>query len=183
MNEVLKAITERNSCRDFADAPLTDEQIKTIAGAALAAPSAMNKQPWHVVLIKDKSVIDELNDEGMNILGAADDKSAYNRMMERGGKLLYNAPCLVLILSDGSAYAPIDCGILCENVALAAHSIGLSSCIVGMAGVPLNGPKGDSFKKRLKFPDGYTFAIGVLVGKPVTGKEPHEHDTSKITFI
>ena len=183
MNEVLKAITERNSCRDFADKPLTDEQVKAIAAAALAAPSAMNKQPWHVVLVKDKALVDELDAEGMRILSAAEDKSAYNRMKDRGGKLLYNAPCLVYILSDGSSYAQIDSGILCQNVTLAAQSLGLSSCIVGMAGVPLNGPKGDEFKKRMRFPDGYTFAIGVLVGTPNTSKEPHEADLSKITYV
>lgn len=183
MNEVLKIIAERNSCRDFEGAPLTDEQVKAIADAALAAPSAMNLQPWHVTFITDKKLIDELNDEGMSILGASEDKTAYDRMMSRGGKMLYNAPCLIIITNNGSTYAAMDSGILCQNITLAAHSLGLSSCIVGMAGIPLNGPRSDEYKKRLKLPDGYKFAIGVLVGAAKTGKEPHELDKSKITFI
>ncbi|HOO26028.1 MAG TPA: nitroreductase family protein [Clostridiales bacterium] len=44
MNETLKSIAERYSCRDFADTPLTDEQIKALADAALSAPSAVNRQ-------------------------------------------------------------------------------------------------------------------------------------------
>jgi len=162
---------------------LSDEQIKAISDAALASPSGMNRQPWHIIVVADKAFIDEMNDEGMSILAAAEDKSLYDRMMDRGGKLLYNAPCLVLILSEGSAWAPIDCGILCQNVTLAAHSIGLSSCIVGMARTPLEGSRGDEFKKRMNFPDGYDFAIGVLVGTPNSGKEPHELDESKLTII
>ena len=183
MNEVLKTIAARNSCRDFADTPLTDEQVKAIADAALAAPSAMNRQPWHITMITDKSIVDELDVEGMSILAAAEDKAGYNRMMDRGGKLLYNAPCLVIITNDGSHYAAMDSGILCQNVTLAAQSLGLTTCIVGMAGVPLNGPRAEEYKARLKFPDGYAFAIGILVGTAITGKEPHELDTGKITYI
>ena len=183
MNETLKNIMARNSCRDFKATPLTDDQIKAIADAALAAPSAMNRQPWHVVIVKDKSIIDELDKEGMGILAAAEDKAGYQRMMDRGGKLYYNAPCLVYILSDSSAWAPLDCGIMCQNITLAAQSLGLSSCIVGMANMPLTGPRGEEFKKRMKFPDGYVFGIGVLVGAPNAGKEPHELDYAKITYV
>ena len=183
MNEVLKAIAERNSCRDFAATPLTDEQVKAISGAALAAPSARNIMPWHIIIITDKKLIDELDEEGMGLLAADEDKTVYDRMMSRGGKLLYNAPCLVIVTSDGSAYAGIDSGILCQTVTLAAQSLGLATCIVGMAGVPLNGPRGGEFTKRLKFPDGHKFTIGVLIGAANSGKEPHEPDTGKITYI
>ena len=183
MNETLKNIAERNSCRDFCDTPLTDNQIEALVSAALSAPSAINLQPWHVIVVQDKALIEELDDEGMRILSEAEDKTAYERMMSRGGKMLYNAPCLVVVLSDGSKWGTLDCGILCQNVVLAAQSLGLGSCIVGMVGVPLDGPKGDEYKKRLKFPQGYTFAIGVLVGTINSGKEPHEHDAGKVTYI
>jgi nitroreductase len=183
MNETLKNIAERYSCRDFADTPLTDDQIKALVNAALAAPSGMNRQPWHIVVVKDKALIDELDAEGMNILGAAEDKMIYERMMERGGKLLYNAPCLIVILSDGSKWGSLDSGILCQNVVLAAQSLGFGSCIVGMAGLPLSGSRGDEFKKRLCFPDGYEFAVGVLIGTINSGKEPHELDLGKVTYV
>ena len=183
MNETLKTIADRYSCRDFKDTPLTDEQANAIVEAALAAPSGVNRQPWRIIIVKDKALIDEINDAGVEVLAAAEDKSGYERIMSRGGKMFYNAPCLALILSDGSDWAPIDCGILCQNIALAAHSIGLGSCIVGMAGVPLKGPRGEEFKKRLQFPEGFKFCIGILVGTVNTGKEPHELDRSKVTYI
>ena len=183
MNEVLKAIAERNSCRDFAATPLTDEQVKAISKAALEAPSAMNLMPWHITLITDKKFVEELDAEGMGILAASDDKATYERMMSRGGKLFYNAPCMAIITNNGSSYADIDSGILCQTIVLAAQSLGLTTCVVGMARVPLNGPRGDDFKKRLNFPDGHKFAIGVLIGTAITGKEPHEPDTGKITYI
>ena len=183
MNETLKTISERFSCRDFADTPLTDGQIKALTDAALAAPSAMNRQPWHIIMITDKALIDEFEAEGMSVLSAAEDKSGYERIMARGGKIFYNAPCMVMVASDGSKWADMDCGILSQNVALAAHSLGLGSVICGMANIPLSGAHGDEFKKRMRFPDGYDFGIAILVGTVKTGKEPHEFDMRKVTVI
>ena len=183
MNETLKTITERYSCRDFADTPLACDQVKAITGAALAAPSAMNRQPWHVIVITDKAFIEELDAEGMSLLAAAEDKSGYERIMSRGGKMYYNTPCMIVVASDGSPYASMDCGILSQNLALAAHSLGLGSVICGMAGIPLSGPHGAALKERMQFPKGYEFGIAVLVGTPKSGKAPHDLDENKVTYM
>jgi len=183
MNETLKNIAERFSCRDFADTPLTDEQVGTLVDAALAAPSAMNLQPWHVIVVRDKALIDEMDAYGMSELEKEYDKATFDRMMSRGGKLFYNAPFMMIILSDQSKWNMMDSGILSQNVVLAAQSIGLGTCIVGMARVPLSGPRGDEFIKRLKFPEGYDFAISVIVGEIRSGKAPHELDRGKVTYI
>jgi len=184
MNETLKTIAERYSCRDFADAPLTDGQVTAIAEAALAAPSARNAMPWHIIIVTDKSIITDIDNEGVRILTTGDDPLGYgSRLREEGGNLFYNAPCMVIIAGDGSPYAANDCGIVSQNITLAAHSLGLGSVICGLAGVPFGGPRGAELKKLLKFPEGYDFSIAVLVGTPNTGKEPHELDTSKVTYV
>ena len=183
MNDTLRSIQERYSCRDFLENPLADSQIKTITEAALAAPSAVNRQPWHIIVITDKSLIDEMDAEGLSVLAAETDQSAYKRIQSRGGRLFYNAPCMFMIASDGSDYALMDCGILSQNIVLAAHSLGLGSVICGMARIPLSGSKGVLFKKRMHFPDSYLFGIAVLVGTAGSTKPPHELDTSKVTYI
>ena len=183
MNETLSNINKRYTCRDFKDTAVNKEQLDEIVKAALSSPSAMNLQPWHIIMVTDKKVVDELDCEGMNILSTHEDQSMYQRMMSRGGKLFYNAPCLAIVLSDGSQWGTLDCGILCQNIVLAAQSLGLGTCIVGMARIPLEGPKADEYKKRLSFPEGYSFAIGVLIGEINSGKEPHEHNPSKVSFL
>jgi len=183
MNEVMKAITERYSCRDFSPEPLTSEQVETLVTAALAAPSAMNLMPWHIVVVTDKALIEEMDAEIMEVIKGWEDKSTYNRFKERGGKLFYDAPCMVFITNDGSGSSALDGGIVTQNIALAAHSLELGSVICGMAGVAFSGTKGAEFTKRLKFPEGHTFGMSVCVGKVKSGKAPHEHDTSKITYI
>ena len=183
MNEALKNIAERFSCRDFKETPLSERQIEELVKAALSAPSARNLQPWHVIVVTDKALVDELDAEGMSILSTYEDKAMYDIFMDRGGKMFYNAPCLFLVLSDGSKWGTLDSGILCQNVVLAAESLGLGTCIVGMAEIPLYGPKAEEYQKRLGFPEGHTFAIGIIVGEIKSGKEPHEHDRSKISYI
>jgi len=179
MNEVLKAIAERYSCRDFKGTPLTQAQITALAEAAVAAPSAMNLQPWHVTVITDKKFIDEMDEVAMKTL-AETDKAGYDRMMSRGGKIFYNAPCMVMVSSKGS---PADVGILSQNVALAAHALGLGNVICGMAAIPLNGPRGEAFKKHMAFPEGYGFGMAILVGEANSTKPPHEKDMGKVTFV
>lgn len=182
MNEVLKTIKERYSCRDFEDTPLTDGQITAIAEAAAAAPSAMNRQPWRVVIITDKDFIEELDAEGMRIL-AGEDASGYERIKSRGDRMFYNAPCLIVVAVDGSEYAATDCGILSQNIVLAAGSLGLGSVICGMAELSFTGSRGEEFKQRMRFPAGYQFGLGVLVGTAKSKKPPHQLDMGKITYI
>jgi len=183
MNETLKNISERYSCRDFAQTPLTDIQIKALVVAALAAPSAKNIQPWHITVVTDKALIEDLDAEGMSIMAKDEDNRLYNFIMERGGKMLYNAPCLLVVTSDASQWATLDSGILCQNIVLAAESLGLGSCIVGLLRIPLEGQRGDEFKKRLKFPDGNKFEVSVLAGTIISGKDPHELDWNKVTYV
>jgi Nitroreductase len=194
MNETLRTIAERYSCRDFGGTPLTDEQVDAIVKAALAAPSARNIQPWRVIMVTDKGLIDEMDAAAMDILCASEDKASYNRMMERGGRMFYNAPCMVIAsvtldplcgCAAGSIKASdaMDCGILSQNVALAAQSLGLGSVICGMAGIPLSGERGEEFKRRMGFPRGHEFCIAVLVGAAKTAGVPHEIDMGKVTYI
>ncbi|MCL1831192.1 MAG: nitroreductase family protein [Oscillospiraceae bacterium] len=183
MNDTQKSIMERFSCRGFSSNPVSDEKVKAIVDAALAAPSAMNQMPWFISVITDKSFIDELDAEGMSILAEGEDKSSYNRMMERGGKLFYNAPLMIVIAGNDSGASPLDCGILTQNIALSAHALNLGNVICGMAGVPLTGRRAAEFKKRMSIPDEYNYTMSVLIGEAVVTKEPHELDYSKVSYV
>ena len=182
MNEVIKAIKDRYSCRDFASAPITHEQAQALAEAALAAPSAMNLQPWHIIVITNKDLIDEYDADAMSIL-KEQNSEAYKRMADRGGSIFYNAPCLIILAKDSSNYADLDNGIATQNVALAAHSMGLASVICGMARIPLSGPRAEEWTKRLQIPEGYTFGMSVCVGTAKSGKTPHDLNFAKLTYV
>lgn len=50
---VLEAILKRRSIRDYTDQPVSDEQIRVLLEAAMAAPSANDWRPWHFVVVRD----------------------------------------------------------------------------------------------------------------------------------
>ena len=182
MNEAIKVIFDRYSCRDFSPAPLNCEQVDTLVKSALAAPSAVNRQPWHIIAVTNKQLIEEMDAHIMDGI-KADNAEWYDKIMERGGKIFYNAPCLIIIAKDNSDYGTLDCGIATQNVALAAHAMGLGNVICGMARMAFDGAKGEAFKKRIQLPDGYSFGMSVCIGTALSGKAPHELDMQKVTYI
>jgi len=184
MSETLKTIETRFSCRGYDGRPIEIENVEALAKAALQAPSAMNLQPWKIIAITNKSLIDDMDMAAMEVATAMSDKSLYNRMLERGGKMYYNAPCLFLVLKDAtSKWGDLDCGIVTQNIALAATSLGLNNVIVATAAIPFSSPKGSEFKKRVNWPEGYEFGMGVCVGYGSITKEPHEVDFDKVRYI
>lgn len=186
MNETLQVIAKRYSCRDYKEEMPADELLRAIAGAAAAAPSGMNRQGWQIIVVKDRELIHEMEAEAMSYLESQEDKSTYNRIMDRGGKLFYGAPCMIVVAIDPTQYAAslIDCGIVCQNIALAATSLGLANVICGLTGTAFaSGNRSEEFSNRLGFPKGYAFGISVLLGYENTTKPPHTPDPEKITFI
>ncbi len=186
MNEVLNVIAKRYTCRDYRDEMPTDEILQSIAKAAIEAPSGMNRQAWRVIVVKDKVLIREMETEGMAYLANMEDKALYNRIMERGGRLFYGAPCMIVVPIDPAQYGPalIDCGILCQNIALAATSLGVANTMCGFTGLAFaSGQRAEEFGKRLGFPQGYAFGCSVLLGYANTTKPPHEPDKEKVIFV
>jgi len=182
-----EAINKRYSCRGYTDVTPPDEELKLIAEAAAVAPSAMNRQLWRIILVKEKGLLAELEAECMKNLAALPDRSAYDRVMSRGGKVYYNAPAVIFIpIERGAAagYELIDCGIVAENIALAATALGIDNVICGLAAYSFSGDKGEEFKRRLKFPEGYSFGLSVLLGyAQEPGGKPHKPDFDKIIVI
>lgn len=185
--DTIKTIRTRYSCRSFLDKMPSDEDLKIIAEAAVQAPSGVNRQLWRVIVVKNKELIEDLEAEGMKNLAALPDKSMYDRIISRGGKLFYNAPCMIVIpiaKAEPAGAELFDCGIVTENIALSATSLGIDNLICGLSAFSFAGEKGSEFKRRLGFPDGYEIGIAVLLGYATNpGGKPHEPDLSKITII
>ena len=181
MNETLQTLKNRYSCRSYTGEAITKEEMDAIALAAVQSPSGMNQQPWKIVVVRDKALIEEMDDAVMDFFSKQEDKSTYERMMSRGGKVFYNAPCAFIVAKREGA--DLDCGIVSENIALAASSLGLGNVICGLMRVAFDVEKGAEYKEKL-IPEGYEFGVAVLVGYRADGEgTPHEPDLSKIMYI
>ncbi|MBQ5943624.1 MAG: nitroreductase family protein [Bacteroidales bacterium] len=150
---VFRALSkERYSCRAFKSTPLTDFQINHILEAARTAPSAMNKQPVHVWVVKSPEALDKLK-------GATD--------------YTYGAPAVFMVgckpeaawvrKYDGKNGAEIDAAIVGTHIMLEAAALGLGNVWVGSF---------DPAKIKADFPEteGYEvvclFPVGIAAAEP-----------------
>lgn len=183
-NQVIEAIKSRRSIRAYKPEPLTEEQVKTLTEAALASPSARNMQPWSINVLQNKEIIDEWERSIVDFFVQRNDVAVIEIMKSRNNKIFYDAPCVFVIpISPQNSYASIDAGILAQNIALAAKSLGLDSVILGFPNVVFTSEKADEWKKKLMFPEGYVYGISVAVGYADMDKKPHELEYSKVVYI
>lgn len=184
--QTLELIRKRYSCRDFSERIPSDEDLEAIVKAGLQAPSAVNRQPWRIILIKDQEIIKQIEDAGLVHLKAEGDPASYERIMARGGKLFYNAPRMIIIARDRNEgeTAILDAGIVANNIVLAAESLGLNSLYCGMARTAfLNEKRGNELKRKLQFPAAFDFAISILIGYENSIGQAHEIDEAKVIRI
>jgi len=181
-SETLDVIARRYACRAYNDTPVPTDILHTVAEAGVRAPSAVNRQPWRFIVISDKAALDEIGAAGLENLKTADE-AGYERILSRGGVLLYNAPAMILVTTEpqpGSYPVELDAGIAVSHMALAATSLGLNSCIVAMPGVAF---QNEDLKAKY-IPQGFDFTIALLLGYAANpGGTPHEPDFSKIIYM
>ena len=182
MNEVLSAIRLRRSIRAYSDTPVTDEQIQLLKDVCVQSPSAMNRQPYHFTFVKDPALLKEFTDDVRKLFASRE--GAPERFKDPSFDVRYGAPLVVFIFAtiDGR-FTKIDCGIAAENLALAAHSMGLGSVILGMPRDLFDGPEKEKWYKKLCPEAGAEFAIAVAIGTPAASKDEHPVRENLITVI
>ena len=111
----------RRSVRIYAPGEIRPETVTTLLEAAMAAPSAMTKDPWRFVVVREAATLTQL--------AAA----------LPGGKMLGAASVGILVAGDLDSaferqisYLLQDCSAATENLLLAAHGLGLGGCWVGV---------------------------------------------------
>jgi nitroreductase len=173
-NPVLSAIADRRSIRAYKDAQLTREQLDAILKAARESPSANNSQPWHFSVVQKPAILKEINDEVHKNLSNAD----------LPPDIFFAAPTVIFLSTDAeSRWGRLDNGIAVQTIALAAHSLGLGSVILGLPEAAFAGPRKAYFDKLLKFPSGRSFAVAIAIGVPSATKEAHPQEPDRITFV
>lgn len=183
-NAVLDTIAARRSHRAYESTPVTEEQLQALLDACLQAPSAVNRQPWHISVVRDQNLLREMNAEiTRQVMLRAPEKRS-KRFEDPQFDVFYHAP-LVLFLSADPAwhYSAIDCGIAVENINLAAESLGLGCVILGMVRDAFAGERRAEFEKALDFKPGEAFMIAIAVGVPTDSKAPHAVLPGHISYI
>ena len=183
-NAVLQAIANRRSHRAYESTPVTDEQLQVILDACLQSPSAVNRQPWHISVVRDQQLLDEINSE---VVASMQREAAANpaaRAVPTKYHVFFHAPLVIFLSADPAwRYSATDCGIAVENMNLAAESLGLGCVILGRPRAAFEGARKAEFEKRLDFKPGEEFMIALSVGVATDEKDPHPIQEGHISFI
>lgn len=183
MNETIKVILGRRSIRLYKQKQVDEAALQTIMEAAIHAPSAMNAQRWYFAVVQDKALLDRMVEAVRENVMNSGPEVMKQRVSDPRYHTFYHAPTVVMIFADEKhRFGQIDCGLAAENIALAAESLGIGSCVMTSPGLAFAGSKGDELKKELGVPQGYSFVCAVALGymdgeKPAT--PPRNRDVIK----
>ncbi len=152
--DLLEAIHTRRSIREYTDKKVPENIIEKLLGSAMDAPSAMNYQPWHFVVIDKREILDDM----FKIQSHAD--------------MLKKAQFGILVCGDNKVeqnidYLVQDCSAVTQNILLASHAQGLGSVWVS---VYPNKDVIDGMRKYFKIPDGIIPISLVSIGYPAEEK-------------
>ena len=167
MNTIIETIKSRRSVRSFKPAQLKESELKAILEAGSFAPSAMNGQTWHFTVIQDKALLDKWSGQVGEMLKSVDNPKLQERLKDPNYHTFYHAPTLVVVSGQADAMFHVtDCAAATQNMLLAAHSLGIGSCWIGIISRLMDSPLGPELTRALQIPVGYKPLHAVALGYP-----------------
>lgn len=170
-NSVLTGIYGRRSVRNFTGDKIPETHVKEILKAGTYAPSAVNKQPWRFVVVENKELIGKFGARAKELWlrlyqGSEnpDIQGLLRFMAKPKTDIFYGAPLLILVFSSPEAFrGEIDCTLAAQNMMLAAHSLGIGSCWIGLA-MPLGSDP--AVLGELGVPQDHKLVAPLIFGRP-----------------
>ena len=116
--EAMEAIMSRRSIRRYIDKKIPEEIVTKLLEAAMNAPSAHNRQPWHFIVIDDRETLKKIPEYHQ-----------YSKMLEQ-------ASHAIVVLGDNNIQTTDfwihDCSAATENILIAANALGLGAVWLGV---------------------------------------------------
>lgn len=159
--EAIEAIMSRRSIRRYTDKKIPEEVITTLLKAAMNAPSAHNRQPWHFIVVDNRETLTKITEYHQ-----------YSKMLE-------GASHSIVVLGDNNIQETDfwihDCSAATENILIAANALGLGAVWLG---VHPNNSLIEETKKLFNIPNHVT-PLGIIsLGYPEETKPPRENYNS-----
>lgn len=118
---VLENIHNRKSVRQYTSEPVSQEHIETMLKAAMAAPTAVNYQPWRFVVVTDRAQLDEMAE-----------LLPYAKMLKQAPLAIVVCGETVWMGGNENPYWQQDCAAATQNLLLAAEALGLGAVWTGV---------------------------------------------------
>jgi nitroreductase len=166
--EVLEAIKTRRSIRHYKPDPVSDEDLQTVLEAARWAPSWANTQCWRFIVVRDSQTKAALASTFSKIMreDTLHDNPATKSVLQAPLVIvacaqLHRSGCLTdgTPATDKNEWFMYDVALAMQNLALAAHSLGLGTVHIGA----LDAKKANEI---LEVPEGYCVVSMTPLGYP-----------------
>ena len=139
MNETLKVLETRRSCRNFKPDMVNKEDLDAIIKAGTYAATGMGKQSPIIIAVSDKSLRDKISEENRKIGG-----------WNEGFDPFYGAPVILIVLADKSVPTHVyDGALVMGNLMNAAESLGVASIWIHRAKEEFESDFGKDILKKL----------------------------------
>jgi len=198
VNPVIEAINKRRSVRGYEPKPVPRDVINTIIEAGNQAPSTMGMmkgvlrfQPWRFVVVENPEFKQKLVQTALPIWRKIIEgtkemdpeiyenvMTLYEAMPEPKDMIYHSAPVIIFVV--GPVGNAVSCALACENIMLAAVSLGLGSCYVGFGAMV----KGDAdVVKALELTEGERIYGPILLGYPKDAPEKRFMDQHESRYV
>jgi nitroreductase len=118
-NPAVRVILSRRSIRRYTSQEITDEQLRILLEAAMAAPSAGNQQPWQFLIVTERRLLERVPE-----------CHPYAYMMPETALAVLVCADLTQVTNEG--FWVQDCAAATQNLLLAAHATGLGAVWLGV---------------------------------------------------
>ncbi len=153
--DAYRCIVTKRDLRTFADRRLDTAAVTKILDAGRMSGSSRNRQPWHFVVVQDRSRLAQL--------------AGFGRFAQH----VATAGAAVALVIDDPSYA-FDAGRCAQNMMLAAWSMGIASC-------PATMHRAGDAAAFLGVPTGKILAVVLSFGYPhPRGRGPIERTALRI---
>lgn len=183
--EVIEAMKTRRSIRRYKTAPVDDKTVELVLEAARWAPSWANRQCWRFIVVRD-------NDTKAQLVNSLVKVESGDTLVDNPAiKAVGNAPVVIVACAElgksgfelgkpatdkGDCWYMYDVALAMQNLALAAHSLGLGTLTIGA----MDAEKTASI---LRVPKGFCVVSMMPLGYPDQEPKPRPRkELSEIVF-
>lgn len=180
-------LTQRRSIRTFIDRPVPEQIVHDIITDCRLAPSSYNQQPWRLIIVRSRNMLQRLSDEAK--------KNNLERLRREPDSILirdeadlldpeyhvfYHAPCLVLVVGQTDIPSlDVDCALFAAYFMFSAANKGLGTCWVGL-GSNIQDPE---ILAELGLPSAHRIVAPLIVGYPADIPAPSDRRSPEIINI
>ncbi len=169
MNETMKTLIERRSCRNYKADPIPQDILDQILEAGTYAATGMGKQAPIMIAVTDPKTRDQLSRMNAAVMGASMDP-------------FYGAPVVIVVMANRDVPTYLyDGSLVMGNLMNAAHSLGIASCWIHRAKEEFDSTEGKAILKQLGIEGNYEGIGHCILG--YAADEPKPAAPRKANYI